>query len=56
MGKIIFSNNDFCRLKNALKEFQRAMDQVLVGLVCAKCYIDDIITFSLTSKDHKHHL
>ncbi len=32
------------------------MDQVLARFGFAKCYIDDIITFSLTSKDHKHHL
>jgi len=43
-------------LKNALIKFQKVMDQVLVRFGFAKCYIDDIITFSLTSKDHKHHL
>jgi len=32
------------------------MDQVLVGFGFAKCYIDDIISFNLTLKDHKHHL
>jgi len=32
------------------------MDQVLVGLGFAKCYIDDIIVFSPTIKDHEHHL
>ncbi len=32
------------------------MNQMLVGLGFAKCYIDDIIIFNLTLKDHKHHL
>jgi hypothetical protein len=32
------------------------MDRVLAGLGFAKCYIDDIIVFSSTSEDHKHHL
>jgi hypothetical protein len=43
-------------LKNALVEFQKMMDQMLVGLGFAQCYIDDIIVFNLTSKDHMHHL
>jgi hypothetical protein len=30
--------------------------QVLARLSFAKCYIDDIIVFNPTSKDHKHHL
>jgi hypothetical protein len=38
------------------EEFQRIMDQVLVSFGFAKCYIDDIIIFSLTSEDHMHHL
>ncbi len=42
--------------KNALANFQKVMDRVLVGLGFAKCYIDDIIVLSSTSKDHKHHL
>jgi hypothetical protein len=41
-------------LKNALAEFQRIMDQMLAGF--AKCKIDDIIVFSLTSRDHMHYL
>jgi len=43
-------------LKNALAKFQKVMDRVLVGLGFAKCYIDDIIIFSLTLGDHMHHL
>jgi hypothetical protein len=43
-------------LKNALVEFQRVMDRMLVGLGFAKCYIDDIIIFNLTPRDHMHHL
>jgi len=41
-------------LKSALKEFQRIVDKVLVSF--SKCYIDDIIVFSLTLEDHMHHL
>jgi len=41
-------------LKSAFEKFQRIMDQMLVGFV--KCYIDDIIVFSLTPEDHMHHL
>ncbi len=29
---------------------------MLVGLGFAKCHIDDIIIFSLISRDHMHHL
>jgi hypothetical protein len=29
---------------------------MLVGFGFAKCYIDDIIIFSLTPGDHMHHL
>jgi hypothetical protein len=43
-------------LKNVLVQFQRVMDRVLVGLGFAKCYIDDIIVFSLTQGYHMHHL
>jgi hypothetical protein len=43
-------------LKNAPREFQRVMDRMLAGLGFAKCYIDDIIVFSLTPGDHMHHL
>lgn len=43
-------------LKNVSIEFQKVMDQVLVGFIFAKCYIDDINIFNSTSKDHKHYL
>jgi hypothetical protein len=43
-------------LKNAPIKFQRVMDQLLVGLDFGECYINDIIAFNLTSKDHRHHL
>jgi hypothetical protein len=43
-------------LKNVLVEFQRVMDRMLVGFIFAKCYIDGIILFILTSKYHMHHL
>jgi hypothetical protein len=42
--------------EDALLEFQRIMDQVLVGLSFTKCYIDDIIVFSLTLANHMCHL
>jgi len=32
------------------------MDKVLVDCNFAKCYIDDIIVFSLTLEDNVHHL
>jgi hypothetical protein len=32
------------------------MDRVLVDCNFAKCYIDDIIVFSLTLEDNMHHL
>jgi hypothetical protein len=43
-------------LKNALVEFQRVMDRMLARFIFAKCYIDGIIVFSLTSKYHMHHI
>jgi hypothetical protein len=42
--------------KNAPTKFQRVMDHVLAGLNFTKCYINDIIVLSPTSKDHMHHL
>jgi hypothetical protein len=41
-------------LKNAPIEFQRVKDWVLARFSFAKCYIDDIIIFSLTSEDQWH--
>jgi hypothetical protein len=43
-------------LKNVTTKFQRMMDQVLIGLDCAKCYIDNIIVLSSTMEEHGHHL
>jgi len=43
-------------LKNAPTKFQWVMDQMLMSFSFAKCYIDDIIVFSLTPGDHMHHL
>ncbi len=39
-------------LKNALAKFQRIMDWVLASFSFAKCYINDIIVFNLTLKEH----
>jgi hypothetical protein len=43
-------------LKNAPAEFQRVMDRVLSMLDFAKCYIDDIIVFSMNCKEHRRHM
>jgi hypothetical protein len=34
----------------------KELDWVLASFGFAKCYIDDIIVFNLTPKDHMHHL
>jgi hypothetical protein len=39
-------------LKNIPAKFQRVMDWMLMGIGFAKCYINDIIVFSLTLRDH----
>jgi hypothetical protein len=41
-------------LKNIPTKFQRVMDRMLMGIGFAKCYINDIIVFSLTLKDHMY--
>jgi hypothetical protein len=58
MGKIVCTKWQFLPfgLKNPHANFQRVMDQVLARLGFAKCYIDDIIIFSPTLEDHRHHL
>jgi hypothetical protein len=43
-------------LKNVFAQFKKVMDQVLVGLGFAMCYIDDIIVYSSTSEYHMHNL
>jgi hypothetical protein len=44
-------------LKNTPPFFQRVMDQTLAREKhCARCFIDDVIIFSKTLKDHKQHL
>ena len=43
-------------LKSAPAEFQRVMDQVFSGLPSARCYIDDVIVFSITPHEHVRHL
>ncbi|MFO0000394.1 MAG: reverse transcriptase family protein, partial [bacterium] len=39
-------------LRNAGQSFQRMMDQILVGVPAAYCYMDDIL---LASPDHSTH-
>ncbi len=41
-------------LKNTLIKFQKVRDKMLVGFGFVKCYINDIIVYSLTSRNHKH--
>jgi len=43
-------------LKNALAEFQRVMDRILVRLDFVRCYIDDIVIYSDTVEEHQIHL
>lgn len=43
-------------LKNAAQAFQRLMDTVLRGLNFIFVYLDDILVFSHTEKEHKDHL
>ena len=43
-------------LKNAPPFFQRRMDQVLMDLPFARCYIDDIVVWSDTLEEHLQHL
>ncbi|CAI7837087.1 unnamed protein product, partial [Closterium sp. NIES-54] len=40
------------RQGNASAVFQRVMDSVLRGVECAACYIDDVVIFSTTKKQH----
>jgi hypothetical protein len=49
-GKIVYTIGSFLLfgLKNALVEFFKIMDQILIGFGFAKCYIDDIVVFSPT--------
>lgn len=43
-------------LKNAGQAFQRLMDTVLRGLTCTFVYLDDILVFSRSEKEHHIHL
>ena len=43
-------------LKNAPAEFQRVMDRIFSGLDFVKCYIDDIIVYSMNQNQHRAHL
>ena len=43
-------------LKNAPAKFQRVMDEALQGLSYARCYIDDILVYSLSVEDHCAHV
>jgi predicted aspartyl protease len=43
-------------LKNAPATFQRIMEAILVGLPFVKCFIDDIIIYSCSFKEHMRHL
>jgi hypothetical protein len=43
-------------LCNAGQSFQRFMDEVLVGLDFAFCYLDDILIASSSEDEHLQHL
>lgn len=43
-------------LASAPQTFQRLMNRVLAGLPFAECYLDDIIIFSKSEKEHCQHL
>ena len=43
-------------IKNAPPYFQRRMDQVLRDLPFCRCYIDDIVIWSLNVMEHVRHL
>ena len=43
-------------LRNAVATFQRMMDNVLCDLPFCIVYIDDILIFSSTPDEHRHHL
>jgi hypothetical protein len=42
--------------KNTPPKFKRVMDWVLFNFHFVRCYIDDIVIFSLTSRGHMPHL
>ena len=54
-GKYEYTTMPF-GLKGAPAAFQRTMDQLLGGLPFASAYIDDVVVFSQTWKDHLNHL
>jgi hypothetical protein len=58
MGKIICTNGGFFPfgLNKTFAKFQEVMDKILMGFGFAKCYIDDIIVFNLTIRNHMQHL
>lgn len=59
MRKIIYTNGGFLSicLKNTSTKFLRIMERMLACFSFPKCYIDDIIIFSLTLRNHNmHHL
>lgn len=45
----------FC-LSKMFAKFQKVMDQTLMSFGFVKCYIDDIIFFNLTIRNHMQHL
>ncbi len=40
-------------IKNALAKFQKVMDKILLGLNFVHCYINDIIIFSVSMRQHE---
>jgi hypothetical protein len=54
-----FGLYEFCRmpfgLRNAAQSFQRLMDEVCRGLDFVFVHLDDILVFSSTKSEHRHH-
>ena len=57
MGNYEFTRMPF-GLKNAPALFQRVMNKVLSGLIgkCCFVYLDDIVVFSTSAREHSEHL
>lgn len=43
-------------LRNATQTFQRLMNEILQGLDCCYCYVDDVLVASHDESEHREHL
>jgi hypothetical protein len=58
MEKTVCTNDNFCHLVwklMPLQNFKELWIGFLVIFTFANCYINDVIIFSLTLKNHMHH-